>query len=713
MELSSHETKNKSSESYLILWNNGNYDKILSQVFGKQRVVTSAADLAALNLEQFSFSGAVVLVELLWDNHAYSQLYGIEIVKAVLRAQKKVKFPILFVSFLSFEHILLNKSGNKRLENQIVGAVGHDFLRLPLTSQNLLSRLEELPPLNELQFADVFNNLCNLKGLIRGRIHELQGQLCSLENAAVGPKKLAEEIFEKALDEITILLKDNSRASGRIRQFKEEFRTSSLYPDHSPKYIQEFLDRRGSELAALVEEDRNNGEKIQTVASRSENQPWKVLLLDDEPSSLLALQNTLENRGIEFVLAQTVDKAKKIITGDIYNEITVAISDYRLLEKTAGVERHQRQQGYDFLFWLATEDHLAHLIALSGLSRKFLLESFQKYNARIDVYSKQDLSGEHAVSLFVDNIQDRGHEVHEAVCSRPIVGDWKSLKPFYAAHRASTEYRLKEQEINARASRYIRQYEELLEHHDETYLLKPDLDRISELTTKLAGKKSNDSRGMEALYSKLVGRRIALWLHLKLGFSRNEVFAALKGQLSPATILLEIESELKDANQTYDEKLAEELKVKVHKKYKDNSTNLITTNLAISFPVASNELLIEERYWLQKEIGVRSFDSPFSLSRQIPYFVQIGIEQFLEVAQQVAAKLRERNKNFTRSGKLVLVGFEEANDIIKNVHQLISSESEKKHFQDLLKVLNQNIKANVGDNPLSQEFLSLVGELSD
>lgn len=702
------------SNPYLILWNNDNYAKLFSEKFSDVTLILSAEDLKILDFEKEDFAGAVILVELRWSNRRYSQLYGLEVVKTFLRAQKKLKFPILFVSFLSPKQILIDNEGNKRLENQIIGAVGHDFLRLPVAFQTLLNHLEELNPLNELQFSDVLNNLCNLKGLIGGRIHELQGRLRSLGNSPDKLKSQAEDIFEKSLNEIASLLKDTTGLTRRIERIKHEFREKISDANVSSKDIQEFLERCGNEISALVGEDQIGPEVIESTTEKFEKQPWKILLLDDEPDSLHALQKTLKQRGTEFLLAQTFEEAEKIITEDIYNEITIAISDYRLLEKGDDVEKHQRKQGYDFLLWLSAQDHFTHLIALSGLSRKFLLESFQKYNTRVDVYSKQDLMGERAVNLFVDNILDRGREIYEAVCSRPVVGDWKSLKPFYAAHRASTEYRLKEQEINNRASRYIKQYEELLESRDETYLLQPDLDKLSELTTKLAEKNPNDPRSMEAFYNKLVGRRIALWLHLKLGFSRNEVFAALKGQLSPANILLEIESELKDGNGTYDEKLLEKLKAKVYKKYKDNSTNLVTTNLALSFPVISSELLTEEKNWLETEIGIRNFDSPFSVARQIPYFVQIGVEQFLEISPLIIEKLRQSNKTvFTRLGKLEIVNFTDAKEIIKAIDQTASSPAEKENFQRLLKVLDKNIKASVGDNPLRSEFLDFIIKFSD
>lgn len=704
---------NKSSKSHLILWNDDYYTKSLREIFGDACIITSSEQLEALNFKDFDFNGAIVLAELNWNGLSIAHLFGIEIVKSVLRVQEKLQIPILFVSFFSIEQILLDEKGNKRLENQIVGGVGHDFLRLPTIPQNLTTCLEKIYPLNELQFSDVLNNLCNLKGLINGRIHERQGQFRSLENQPAKLKTAGKEIFEKSIDEMSALLNGVNEINELTGRLKYDF--SRLISDDNLTYdkIQNFLKQSDNEISALIFDEQIKNEDISQKLTLQ--QSWKFLLLDDEPESLHILQKTLTQRGIECFLAKTVEEAEKIISDDVYNEIVVAISDYRLMEKIGRVEKQQRKQGYDFLFWLAEQERFTHLIALSGLSRKFLLESFQKYSTRVDVYSKQDLMGERAGNLFVDNLIDRGRETYEAVCSRPTVGDWKSLKPFYVAHRASTEYRLKELEINNRAIEYIKQYEELL--HDgsgETRLLQPDAEILGRPTTKLNSKSPNDPASMEAFYDKLVCRRVALYLYLELKFSRDQVFAALKGHRSPAGLLLEKEKELRKDSAVYDEKLEEKLKAEVHKQYKESSKNLVTTNLALPVKVASSDLLVEEKYWLKTEIGFQDFDSEFSIARQIPYFVQIGIERLLETSLQIAERLREQNKRFfTRSGRVVIIGFNEAKDILEIIAQIINSQTEMEKFRHLILTLNKNITANVKDNSHRREILDLLQRLSE
>lgn len=699
----------RDTKSVLILWNPGEFANSLSRVLRGQRLVDSAEALEMIDFEEESFCGAIVLAELCWSDSGYSDLYGIDFTRSVLRARKKVKFPILFASFLPLEKILLDELGNKRLEMQIAGSVGHSFQRLPYDFDTLIDDVKAQPFLTELQSTDIFNNLCDVRGLIRGRVHELEGKLRSLDVNSTNADITAARLFENALDEIGVLIGDLNGLVDAIAAMKLGFQKLLTGRAGTLKGIHEYVEQCGLQLSSLIEDDAVFASNY--VASRE--QPWKVLILDDEPESLTELRNSLSENGVESICATTVSSARRLIADDVYNEIVVAISDYRLLEMADGVEKHQPQQGYDFLVWLAAESHLTHLIALSGLSRKFLLESFQKYRTRIDVHSKQDLTGEHALNLFVDNVLDRGREVYDAVCSRPTVGDWKGLKPFYAAHRASSEYLSVEEEVSTRAIRYIRLYEELLETRDAASLLRSGMEGISELSTKLSGKGPSDLRSMRAFQSKLLGRRVALYLHLKLGFSRSNIFAALKGYLNPGAILGEIERELTDAQTNYDEKVVEEVKAKVHRKYKDNSTNLVTTNLALSFPLAANELLVEEKHWLATQVGITNFETAFGVSRQIPYFVQIALDEFLNINPEIRKRVEKEVDSFTLSGKLVVVGIRDAEDTMKAIRRSLLTFSETKQFSHLVKVLEQNIRTRVEDSPLRQHFFTLLANLSD
>ncbi|MGC2236458.1 MAG: hypothetical protein WA584_09875 [Pyrinomonadaceae bacterium] len=694
----------------LICWNDDRYANLLGGVFGARNVVTSSEQLAAIDFDKSDFAGIIVLAELRWDNRGFSQLYGIEIVKSLLRAKKKLQFPVLFVSFFPLRRILLDNV-NKRLTNQLIGAVGHDFWHLPAAPETLLTRLEKIAPLNDLQFADVFNNLCNLKGLVGGRIHEIQGQFRTLQNEPEKLRQQAESIFEKTLTEIASLLKGLKGVDELVQNLRTEFRKIFSNTDVSAEELQKFLNLSSAELTGLIVEDGEPAKAFDNIERELEKQPWKILLLDDEQASLNALHSAFGRRGIEFFTAQTVAEAEEIIGADIFNEITVVVADYRLLESIDGVEKHQPRQGYDFLLWLTTQSHMTHLVALSGLSRKFLLESFQKYNTRVDVYSKQDLHSTHAVNLFADSMLDRGKDVYKTLCSRPVVGNWESLKPFYVAHRQAVDYWQREQEINNRASHFVRQYQSLLESRDETQLLNPKLEELDLLSTELKGKNPLEKKYSEIFRKKLVARRIALWIHLNLKYEREQIYAVLTGNISPDRIVSKILEGRKDA--AFD--LQEEIRIDAGKKLVARAKDLFYTHLCLSLPVISQTLLVEEKNWLETEIGSSESGFKHSVESEVAYFVQIGLEHFFAANPEMLRKIRVVNKDlFTETGKPNLIGKKDARQMIISIAEVSMTISEKKKFELFRLVLAKNICANIiGDPGLVNNFLELLESFNE
>src|SRR5215213_2331569 len=432
----------------LIIWNPDAFAERLRKKLGANCVVTSEKSLLAADFDKYS--GVVMLAELDWGRERPSDLYGIDVAKTLLRAKLKLRLPVLFISFLPPKQIRLDNNGNEILDRRIVGTVGHDCLALPSSPREWAHRLAEMQPLTSLQFADIFNNFCNLKGLISETIHQLKNQYrtLSMKPEPNGAGQLR-DLGVKAFDEIVQLLGKTQEASATRDRLLGEVDFESA----DARALQSFLTNSEEKFKLLVAED--DGDVGATTARGGERLPWKVLLLDDEPENLTPICKALDAKGVDCKMAHTVANAEKFIADDKFNEIVVVISDYRLLERTDGIERQQRKQGYDFLFELSEQNRLTHLIALSGLSRKFLMESFQKYNARVEVYSKHDLSDQGAINLFADAVIDHGMETYDALCSRPLIGEWPALKPFYAAHRQAADYQQREAGINARAKRFI------------------------------------------------------------------------------------------------------------------------------------------------------------------------------------------------------------------------------------------------------------------
>src|SRR6185503_18849248 len=109
-------------------------------------------------------------------------------------------------SFFSYRQIRIDNKGQEILERRIVGAVGHDFIRLPVHPQQWLDRLAEMQPLNDLQFIDVFNSCCGVKGLIEDVMHQLRNSCHALFNSRENPGRELRTLVDKTFNELITLL---------------------------------------------------------------------------------------------------------------------------------------------------------------------------------------------------------------------------------------------------------------------------------------------------------------------------------------------------------------------------------------------------------------------------------------------------------------------------------------------------------------------------
>jgi hypothetical protein len=694
------------TDDILIIWNDDGYAVKLRAEFGTENVVTSQGRLEAVDFRARGYAGIALLAELNWGGEDYAKLSGIELAKLVLRARMKLRLPVLFLSFLPLRRLRLNPLGVELLERQIVGAVGHDYIRLPAAPREWRSRLSTMPPMTELQFTDVFNNLCNVKGLVEGAIHKMQGQFREQAGQPVDGRK-AEEVFEKGLAEILDLLGGSARGAESRRRLPAEFRRALA---SGPEAVQDFLSMCGEELKSLVVDEGSPA--VRPGAPGRDPLPWETLLLDDEPSSLAPLVKALKSRGVRCHVATSVGEAQTLVAEDEFNRILVAVSDYRLLESEDGVERHQRRQGYDFLYDLASQDRLTHLIALSGLSRKFLLESFQKYNTRVEVYSKQDLNDAGAINIFAETVLDRGQEAYEALCSRPLVGDWRSLRSFYYAHRQANDYIMREREIGERARRFILQFYDLHDG-DGARPVPPFADVLDDLTADLAGKSPTlDAKALRAFQNKLVARRIAIWLYLQEGCERDMIYAVLSGHLTPATIYREIERAAIEQSPTDDPNWIDKAKKKAKDKFDLRVTHLLTTRLGLSFPVSSHEMLVEEKRWLEYEMGVKDFGNTLEATEQIHYFVHVGVEKWLEVHADLVERVSAAAKSVvTKTGKPVITSLGHAKEALEAIRAVLPDKEQERHFDGLLKSIITNVGAALPGHESAAEFTRYMSGL--
>jgi len=687
----------------LIVWSTCEFAAELKIEFGAESVITSERELSTAKFDKYS--GIVLLVELAWDGKNKSAFYGIDLARAVLRAKLKLNLPILFVSFLSPKQIRLDDHGNEILDRQIVGAVGHDFLRLPSAPQQWFDSLRAMEALTDLQFFDILNNFCDVKGLIAERIHQLKNQCRVLFDNQEAKDHVKDQVI-KVFDEIAGLIGEKSEAATKRKSLISRLDLEPL----SESTIDSFLTSSEAEFKAVIADDALR-ETVSTFP-RSKREPWKALILDDEPEGLRPLLAALELRGVQFAVARSVVEAEHELEKDrISNELTVAIVDYRLLKMFEGVTWHQRQQGYDFLLTLAKEDRFTALVALSGLSRRFLLESFRKYNTRVEIYSKNDLNGEGAVNLFADNILDLGREQFEAMCSQPSAAEWQVLKPFYIAHRQSADYVLREKSISDDARRVALQIQALFQRLDVEDLITPQLPKFENLQKRMTSDNSAEFEELMPIFrNKLVARRLAIWLHLALDFGAVSILLALNGELVPDRMLEEIREDLREKGEKKGPKWVEFLDVNAQKELKNRAKQPLTA-LGLSLSDLPSHILVEERAWLAFSMGLDVSDYQAS-SEETFHWIQVGAEEWCERNPTYAKRLAETVDFVDKDGRPAISSWADAKSFLLATRNLLSTQQEKRDFEVLIASIGEEISSKSKAPGLIKEFKELAVQLS-
>lgn len=432
------------------------------------------------------------------SNVPRSSLPGIQYAKRLRR--KGVKDPIVFTSFLSLDYVL-GQTGT-----DLLTTMAHGFVRLPCTNEDIEIVCKDLNPLSDVQLKDIVRNYCDARGIFSTIFHAFKGKLRSI-------------VFSTHVD-ISIKLKEiETLFHATVYELKREFAGNTelitnfeklLYRTQVPNEditiwsinILEKAEQAFYDYIPIAEDNIQEGNRLA--------KPWKVLILDDEPASLTHLTNELNLRGIVYKIVGTVKDAQNEICNDQFNHYTVAISDYRLLEPIDGCSksRLQKEQGYDFLIWLKKQFRFTASVALSGLGRSFLMESFRLENVDVKVFSKNEL--DRGVKIFVDDLEYLGEKNFEVVCNQPQQTDWQTLTlPHYKLFRNHIDFKSIESDISSRAKTAVRDlYGQIAINPDEINLIS----LASEYgNAQQAVKGNTESEILEKLSDKLVLRRVALY----------------------------------------------------------------------------------------------------------------------------------------------------------------------------------------------------------
>lgn len=485
------------------------------------QVVYNSNELSIIDYSKIKY--IVVLSELTWDLNrnelSPSQHNGLTIIR-YFRLILKLKIPVLIISKYPDSELLRDP------KNMIINAVGHRYKKFnPFKSFDIEKELlsSYFPPLNDMQLIDLIYNYCNAKGQVGEIIHKLKGEIAEILNGnGLKEKKNRQSIsvLQKGLNDVSKIIPNSDSSRSLMQNIVNEFKTTI---ENNYSLAEIFLQKHEENLFSLVEET-----ELTPVPKRIHHN-WKVLFLDDERDSINPINKTLEENGVSVILCSHVDEAQKIIEEDekiqddhTVNSITVVISDYRLLEP--GTKIHQPRQGYDFIFDTAKRDRLTSFVALSGLGRQFLLESFRKYNLRVEVYSKDDLrSSERNRQIFAENIIQLGDSQYDAVCSQSTSKGWNNdgKKRFYIEHRQRQDYFETEKLLSDDARRYINHFTYM---HQKGALIghKP----ISDLQTSLENKIFTPEN-IDIFRKILYARRLVFWLYHIVGLDSDAIYLLL------------------------------------------------------------------------------------------------------------------------------------------------------------------------------------------
>lgn len=452
---------------------------------------------------------------------------AIEFIKYKRRVER-YKEPVIFTSNHKLDDFL------SKPNNKILRAIGHDFLRLPYTDEDIENIESHISPLNDIQLQDIIINFCQLKSAVRDGFHVFKGNLREI----MGKPFPDNEKHDLLISEFEKYRKELLREVCDYKALIDEFnRIISFYEPSDISSIEKILSIQEESLACFLPDDDDEIEQ-----ARNKSIHWKILFLDDKPDELQKIFSLLEERGIEYEIATSCQSAKQIISNDHMNRITVVVSDYRLYDNNDDhlVPRMQQEQGYDLIMWLCNQVRYNALVALSGLSKWFLFDSFRKQNISVKVYSKNGLLGG-GTSLFVDDLEYLGTQYDDIVSNQPQASLWKKpklkkngdiesheLNKYYIYHRNCKDYLAKENEINRIAEQLAREAEFAMDK-SANFNFGATLSISKGCTTTMKG----DPLKEYSIFSKkLLQRRVFYYLFLK-GFEIDAIVKLLhKGNMN-------------------------------------------------------------------------------------------------------------------------------------------------------------------------------------
>jgi CheY-like chemotaxis protein len=567
----------------LFTWSEGHFAGQLANIFGEDCVIHSAGQLQSRDFS--SFAGIVVLAEIKWNGKNHTDFYGFEIIRE-LRVQRRILCPIIVCSFLPEEYFLppnIEATENRKsLLFNILKAPGHSFARLPFDFRQIAKSFGS--PISEELLDDIIESLCDVEGLLREELQGLKNQAILISQ--MGPEVEQKEVrnkFKKAIEtkfeRINFILPYEPGLEKIKQRLWEEFE-SKVFKTNNLRAGIEIVGSFSGELQRLVPTQQDlPAQKL------SEKPKWKILFIDDEENVRKRVKKEFETRNYDCEIVSSADEAYAILDKDSgTNWFTVVIADYRLIKNQAS-GKWQEKQGYSILKDIyLNKPNMLSFFALSAASRKAFLRIEKDYQMRVFVYSKEDvLNSTGSFNIFTEKVREEGERIFGAVCSQPTLTSWNKkaakfqqpLKQYYRTHRLSRDYESAEEKISAEAKIYINRIQQAISQNTEPG------SHSFDFQAELKGSPEN-LKILEKFRIKLIGRRIALALHLREGLTREAIYYAM--QKNPIINTRNLHAD---------------------KKTKGKINQLLSTHFALSFETdMPNHLLVEEKSWLNRDMQI-------------------------------------------------------------------------------------------------------------
>ncbi len=479
----------------LAFWNRTKYASTLSTHFGVENVITSHEMFLGVADTLNTYKSLIVLCELEWtDTGATSKLQhlqGIELVK-VLRRERNLKIPVLFVSFLSLPDIF-------NAEREIVTVIGHSYCQLPSTTKDMTHLSQWRGKLTPSELTDVQLFACNPKGIVNEKIHQIQGIVNDIETKPPSYIKNQLEIF---LQEIHAVFHISPSISLNLFRYN--------FPSIDKANINTalaFVEEVGKELMGKY--TALSGEAFIHSNFRK---PWSLLMLDDELTSESEIVKSLDQKGVNVICTSNAQEAmdKLKIDNPLRSQISVLLVDYRLYENSRGIKKQQLTQGYTFLQNVGErfQSKLLSGIVYSGMPRQFLLETFKTFRIRTEIFSKIDfkLNDPIARNFIINRIIETGDSNYEAMLALPLSNKgWKNnLHNIYLFYRNQFNYEILEREICDECTEWIEKFK--LGESPKSPMIKGDA--LAPL------QKGKEAQTLEKFIAYYKTRRLAQYLNL-------------------------------------------------------------------------------------------------------------------------------------------------------------------------------------------------------